>query len=112
MVGDMAVEQPGPDIIRMHIDNLSGRGEQLDRVGPRTSVQHRIAMPVSRVDIVLVAEADQIPAHALSATHSEAVEIAVKQPVNGVLLVGLLELAVLLAHGPGRASETLDIGVQ
>ena len=81
MIGDMAVEQPGPDIVRMHIDDLGGRGKQLDRVGPRAPAQHPIAVPMSGVDIVLVAEADQIPADALSATHSEAVEIAVEQPV-------------------------------
>ena len=67
---------------------------------------------MSSVDIVFVAKADQIPADPLAAAHGEAIEIAIKQSVDGVFLVAFLELAILLPNGVRRASETLDIGVE
>jgi hypothetical protein len=60
-------------------------------------------MPISSVDIGLVAKGDQVPSDPLAPAHGEAIEIAEEKTVYGVFLVALLELAVLLYPLPRQA---------
>lgn len=112
MVGDLAMEQPRPDIVRAHIDDLGGRGKQLDGVGPRPPAQRRIAVPMNSVDIGLVAKADQLPSDPLAAAHGETIEIVVKQTIDRVFLVALSPscLSTIFSEPAKRWMLRLDKG--
>jgi len=54
------MEQPDADSVWAHIDDFGARRKQLDRIRSRPFAQRSGAMPMRRMDICLVAEADQV----------------------------------------------------
>jgi hypothetical protein len=71
-----------PDIVRAHIDDLGGRSKQLDGVDPRPLAQRRVAVPMTGVNIGLVAKADQVPSDPLAVAHDEAIETAIEHSIE------------------------------
>src|SRR6185437_2329896 len=99
VIRDMAMEQPGADIVGYHINNLAGGRQHLGGVDALTVMEHGIAVPMRGMDVVLVAEPGDVPAHMLAAAHGQAREIAVEQAVDRVLLVALDEPGAFLPDG-------------
>jgi hypothetical protein len=62
------------------------------------------------MDVILVAERHQIPAHPLFFPQRQPVQVGVEKAVDGVLAVALLELVVVLHRAVRR--ELLDVALE
>jgi len=59
MIGNVTMEQPRPDIVWLHIDDLCGSGKNFEGVDATT--QNGISMPMNGVSVVIVAKSDHVP---------------------------------------------------
>lgn len=63
MVVNLAAQQPLAAGPRHHLSGDEGGGEEADGVGAVAAVQQRVPLEEDRVDVLLVAHAEQMPGH-------------------------------------------------
>src|SRR6185369_3910206 len=84
VVVDVAVEEPGADVVGHHVGHHHLGGKNVEDIGPHSSHgEERVAVPVGGMEINLGSHGHQVPAHILSLLHGHglqrevAVDIAV-----------------------------------
>src|SRR6266511_1332528 len=66
MVRHMAVEEPGSRIVCDHVGGGHAGGQQLNNIRTPVLVEERLAMPVWRVQVQLIAHPQQVPSYFVS----------------------------------------------
>src|SRR3954463_1515516 len=93
MVVQVAMKQPEARGVGNHVGGLRSQRQQEDRVPASAMGEHRVAVPMRRMEIECahVTHIEQIPAYALALTNSHHRTVSVEVPVDGELVVGLGE---------------------
>lgn len=112
MIVDVAMKEPRPRVVGQHVDFQRLAGQEAQRIQSTPRLHPRVAVPVHRVQVGLVPEAEHVPADALPRAHRHHGEIAVHGAVDGVQEVALHEPLVIEIHALRVAGPGPDIVLQ